>query len=168
MTPADLGSAAVIADERIAIGTRVKATRNPDLDREYNEIARLHRVRHSGEEGHVCAASDDHGLCYQVNFSGGAAWYEPSELKRLDKDDDARAAMVRQCCDALCRIATEARETASAFDDAVGAFTYGKDTFEEKCRRLTDAMADRVRAEARLAGARQLAEALGLVAKVTP
>lgn len=67
--------------DTIAIGARVRATRNPDKDREYTADGQLARRQNDGQMGTVQHPSNAHGLCFHVRHdTGGAAWWEPEEL----------------------------------------------------------------------------------------
>ena len=63
-------------------GTRVKATVRRSDKGDYSEASIAVRALHDGQVGVVCKHHDSHGLCYGVEFEGGAvAFFDPEELE---------------------------------------------------------------------------------------
>lgn len=62
------------------IGKKVFVSYNPDLDGSYEFSARSSRREFTNQIGEVVNFSDSHGLCYEVKFAFGRAWYEPEEI----------------------------------------------------------------------------------------
>lgn len=62
------------------IGQKVFVSYNPDLDGRYMTSARTARHDFTNQIGTVSSYSDSHGLCYEVVFPFGRAWYEPEEI----------------------------------------------------------------------------------------
>lgn len=68
--------------EQIQIGDRVVVEYDSMLDSEWPK-----RAAHDAQTGKVIARHDSHGLCFEVEFEGGAsAHYEPSELTLVKED----------------------------------------------------------------------------------
>ncbi len=67
----------------IANGTRVRAIPKYEHDRTYNAEAIRKRDTHAGEVGVVCDYHDSYGLCYEVQFAGGRATFDPDELEMV-------------------------------------------------------------------------------------
>jgi hypothetical protein len=72
-----------VMDRDQLIGKKVFVSYNPDLDGRYMIAARCSRSDFTNQVGEVTAYSDSHGLCYEVLFANGRAWYEPEEITVL-------------------------------------------------------------------------------------
>jgi hypothetical protein len=67
------------------IGNLVLAKR--DGDRDYTEGGIKLRKKFTGQKGVVTRESNAHGLCYEVLFEKGTAWFDPDELTDLGKPE---------------------------------------------------------------------------------
>jgi hypothetical protein len=70
------------AGHRAHVGKRVKVDRVL-AGRGYTEEAQAKREGYRGETGTIANYSNSHGLCYEVRFRDGIAWFEPDELNLL-------------------------------------------------------------------------------------
>lgn len=61
-------------------GTRVRATVLRTGEGDYTTEAIVERRNHDGQVGTVIGFSNSHGLCYEVRFEEGTAWFDPQEL----------------------------------------------------------------------------------------
>ena len=64
-------------------GVRVRATVLRSGKNDYTDVAIVERARHNGQVGTIVRHSDSHGLCYEVRFDEGTAWFDPEELTIL-------------------------------------------------------------------------------------
>jgi hypothetical protein len=70
-------------DQRLCNGTRVHAVCRVVDKGDYTTSRMEERARYDGKIGVIAAHSDRHGLCYEVRFADGTAWFDPEELAVL-------------------------------------------------------------------------------------
>lgn len=61
-------------------GTKVRATCRRLGTGDYTDRAIQERAQHDGDVGTVIGHSNSHGLCYEVQFESGTAWFDSEEL----------------------------------------------------------------------------------------
>ena len=70
-------------------GTRVRAVCRRTGKGDYTTLAIEERSRHDEQIGVVAKHSDSHGLCYEVAFADGTAWFDPEELTAVETEGTA-------------------------------------------------------------------------------
>jgi hypothetical protein len=61
-------------------GTKVRTVCRRTGKGDYTDLAIQERAQHDGDVGTVVDYSNSHGLCYEVRFESGTAWFDPEEL----------------------------------------------------------------------------------------